>query len=118
MLHATEVLCQTGGHSYSRPILEEFVSLNALHSLFSLLQRFVSRGSSLVKSLAMGSVQFMGVAKSAPLPPYNTVNLKDTPSMAAGLPHFTTGAMRTWGRDTFIAYSGLLLVTQRFEEAK
>lgn len=84
----------------------------------SFLQRFVLRGSSLVKQLAMGSVQFMGVARSAPLPPYNALNLKNTPSMAAGLPHFTTGAMRTWGRDTFIAYRGLLLVTERFQEAK
>lgn len=111
-----EVLSQT--HAVCCSIMVHVLAYTPSILFCLFLQRFVLRGSSLAKQLAMGSVQFMGVARSAPLPPYNTLNLKNTPSMAAGLPHFTTGAMRTWGRDTFIAYRGLLLVTERFQEAK
>ena len=78
--------------------------------------RFVEKGSSFVQGLALGSVQLYGECRSAQLPA-PTPNEQPLASLAAGLPHFATGCMRCWGRDTFIAHRGMLLVTARYQDA-
>lgn len=84
---------------------------------WSQMTPFISRGSYFVKTLALGSVALNGVVQHSGLPKIQS-NEDDFPSMAAGLPHFATGIMRCWGRDTFIALRGLLLIPGRYEDAK
>ena len=85
-----------------------------------------------MRALALGSVQMCGVVKTAPLPELSPsltgvpTNIneetgkreQEVMTLAAGLPHFAGGFMRCWGRDTFIAMPGLLLLTERYDEAK
>nr|XP_039272598.1 glycogen debranching enzyme-like [Styela clava] len=78
---------------------------------------FISKGSSFVKTLALGSVALYSIVKQSGLPKLDEDEL-DLPSLAAGLPHFSTGIMRCWGRDTFIALRGLILIPGRYEDAK
>jgi glycogen debranching enzyme len=54
-----------------------------------------------------------GLVQTASLDPE-----KPVASLAAGLPHFTTGWARCWGRDVFISLGGLFLTTNNFEDAK
>uniref|UniRef100_A0A671PH13 Glycogen debranching enzyme n=1 Tax=Sinocyclocheilus anshuiensis TaxID=1608454 RepID=A0A671PH13_9TELE len=104
----------------------------AVDAVFNQMSSFVQNGSTLVKQLALGSVQMCGVGRVPTLPPLSP-ELEDVPvrlnsvtkqeeqccvSLAAGLPHFSTGIFRCWGRDTFIALRGLMLLTGRYLEAR
>merc|ERR1719153_1780863 len=70
----------------------------------------------------MGSVIHTSAVASAPLPALSSTlsppPFRPSPTIAAGLPHFSTGYMRSWGRDTFISLRGMLLVTGRYLEAR
>ena len=93
-----------------------------LHHSQSLMSTFVREGSEVTRLLAQGSIIHTSEVASAPLPPLSSKLSPPAslhpPSLAAGLPHFSTGYMRSWGRDTFISLRGLLLVTGRFTEAR
>ncbi|KAM9844696.1 glycogen debranching enzyme isoform 1-T1 [Aulostomus maculatus] len=104
-------------------------ALDATHKLMS---SFIQNGSSFVRHLALGSVQMCGVGNLPVLPPISAgidnVPYRISPitgqkeqccvSLAAGLPHFSAGIFRCWGRDTFIALRGLMLLTGRHIEAR
>uniref|UniRef100_A0A8C4GD67 Glycogen debranching enzyme n=1 Tax=Dicentrarchus labrax TaxID=13489 RepID=A0A8C4GD67_DICLA len=104
----------------------------ALDATNKLMSSFIQNGSSFVRHLALGSVQMCGVGRFPALPPVST-KIDDVPyrispitgqkeqccvSLAAGLPHFSSGIFRCWGRDTFIALRGLMLITGRYTEAR
>lgn len=85
----------------------------------------IRRATSFVQGLALVSVQMTGATSSAPLTDRPVVVAKDGThlpapaiSLAAGLPYFSYGFMRCWGRDVFISLRGCLLATGRFQAAR
>lgn len=74
---------------------------------------FVLSSHSFIHDLSLCSVQMHGLVKSASLDP-----ARSTPSLAAGLPHFTVNWARCWGRDVFISLRGLFLVSGNSTAAK
>jgi len=89
---------------------------------FTIMSDFVKRGSKLVESLSRGTLIHLAAMPSAPLPHLSgdlePPAMSPSPTLAAGLPHFSTGYMRSWGRDTFISLRGLLLTTGQFTAAR
>ncbi|XP_070513892.1 glycogen debranching enzyme isoform X3 [Cardiocondyla obscurior] len=108
------------------------VYMIVLDHCYSLMSNFVKNGITLVKLLSLVSIQMGGIIRSSQLPdlspdlssPKPTIKIHDGVAeqmcltLSAGLPHFVTGYMRNWGRDTFIALRGLLLLTGRHVEAR
>ncbi|XP_065090211.1 glycogen debranching enzyme isoform X1 [Ochlerotatus camptorhynchus] len=95
----------------------------AVNAACQLMTDFVRHGSNFGRRLALGSVQCVRVAPSANLPALSPNITPPKPpqrcsTLAAGLPHFATGYMRCWGRDTFISLRGLMFLTGRFDEAR
>ncbi|XP_037040350.1 glycogen debranching enzyme isoform X3 [Bradysia coprophila] len=89
----------------------------------NLMSEFIKNGSGFEKYLALGSLQFVAVSPSCDLPKLSPKTSPPLPpsrcsTISAGLPHFSTGYMRTWGRDTFISLRGLLILTGRYDEAR
>lgn len=73
----------------------------------------IQSATNFVQSLALTSVQLTGYMNNTSLKPKEKIA-----SLAAGLPHFSNDYMRCWGRDVFIAFRGLLIVTGRYEDAR
>lgn len=84
---------------------------------------FIRDGHNFSQLLGLATLQFLSVCNSANLPTLSPELLPPKPlsqqvTLAAGLPHFSTGYMRCWGRDTFISLRGVMFLTGRYVEAR
>lgn len=66
----------------------------ARQSVIEQCSDFVASGTSFTHDLALCAVQMYGQVNTASIDPS-----KPVPSLAAGLPHFSAGWARCWGRD-------------------
>lgn len=94
-----------------------------LNACWKKMTPFVQDGGPFVRALSLASVALTADVKGAQLPQVPKDKLKGKkvevmPSLAAGLPHFSAGHMRCWGRDTFISMRGLLMLTGRINTAR
>jgi glycogen debranching enzyme len=64
----------------------------------SQMSPFITQSHTFTHKLALTAVQMLGIVHSASLDPFET-----KACLAAGLPHFTAGWARTWGRDVCIS---------------
>lgn len=79
----------------------------------TLCSPFIRQGTVFIHALAATAVQMYGRVSSASLDPKESL-----PCVAAGLPHFSSGWARTWGRDCAISASGLYIKTGLFDVAR
>ncbi|XP_016953294.2 glycogen debranching enzyme isoform X1 [Drosophila biarmipes] len=94
-----------------------------INQVNELMPDFIKNGHSFTQSLALSTLQFLSVCRSANLPGFSPAIAPPKPpkqcvTLSAGLPHFSTGYMRCWGRDTFIALRGTMFLTGRYNEAR
>ncbi|KAL3318337.1 hypothetical protein Ciccas_002999 [Cichlidogyrus casuarinus] len=108
---------------YLRPSLFDLVT-SSIHKLLvrcalSRMPQWVREANDKVQRLCVASLQMYGRVGNARLPPLHAPDEQEVIlqncSIAAGLPHFAEGMWRSWGRDTFIALPGILLLSGRYK---
>lgn len=87
------------------------LKLHIIKDLYRKGSIYHSMSDSLAEELGLAVTQLIGTVPSA------RTHITEW-TLSAGLPHFSAGYMRAWGRDTFIAFRGLLLATGLYNEAR